>query len=548
MTAQTPGPEAAGAGGEPTYDAMWSTLVANAQREGKPGDIHGVIELLRERVAGKPNFAPADLRQVGVILTQLGGVHHRKRDSAGMTASFDEADRIFRELGEIQSLIDSLCLKAGALREQGRLDDALEAYDQQAVLCREQQDMAGLQVALSGQTAVLMDRGDAARAMPLLAEQARVCRELGDKHARLDCLSAQVKMLHLDGDAEHAAELAAQHEELARELEDTDTLAQTLCNRGLLLLAQNELAAAEPLLEQAEQLLREGGDRRALANTIGSRGALLMAQGNLAGALELQREATDICRGEGDGEGLAKALTMQASILALQGAEQEARPLVEEAHTIASHLGLQAMLKDMIQPILDQVSGVAGPQGAPAAAPQTPQPAPAAAPQTPQPAPAAAPPTHQPAPSRAAGLEEMLDAVGDQLMAEAAAGTGEPDIIPPGATDMVAIQEDMVAATQLLFAGRREEALALLEDLYERAHRAELHGFAERTIRPTLDQLRGVMQGGGAGAEDDPEGRRMLANYEDYQRRLAEYKRLPFFTRLRTKRPRLSRPQKETSR
>jgi len=488
MTAQTPGPDAAGAGGQPTYDQMWATMVAHAEREGKPGDIHGVIQLLRERVASKPDFAPADLRQVGVILTQLGGVHHRKRDADSMMAAFDEADRIFRELGETQSLVDSLRLKAGALREQGRLDDALEAYRQQETLCREHQDAANLQRALSGQASVLMDRGDADRAMPLLAEQARICRELGDKHALLDCLSTQVKMLHLHGDAEHAAELAAQQEELARELEDTDTVAQTLCNRGLLLLAQNQLDEAAPLLEQAEGLLRQGGDRRALANTIGSRAVLLMTQGDLPGALELQREAADLCRQERDGEGLAKALTMQASILGMQGDARAALPLVQEAHTIASQLGLQAMVKEMIQPILDQVS-------------------------------ADAPPSPEHKPGRAAGPDDL------------------PDLTPPGDTDLAGIQDDMIAATQMLFDGRREEAAALLEDLYGRAQRAGLHGFAEGTIRPTLEQLRGVMQGGTA----DEEGRRMLADYQDYSRRLAEYRRLPFFKRLRTKRPRLRR-------
>ncbi|MGD2153096.1 MAG: tetratricopeptide repeat protein [Gemmatimonadales bacterium] len=506
MTAQTPGPDAAGAGGQQTYDQMWATMVAHAEREGKPGDIHGVIQLLRERVANKPDFAPADLRQVGVILTQLGGVHHRKRDADSMTAAFDEADRIFRELGETQSLIDSLRLKAGALREQGRLDDALEAYRQQETLCREHEDTANLQRALSGQASVLMDRGDADRAMPLLAEQARICRELGDKHALLDCLSTQVKMLHLHGDAEHAAELAAQQEELARELEDTDTVAQTLCNRGLLLLAQNQLDEAAPLLEQAEGLLRQGGDRRALANTIGSRAVLLMTQGDLPAALELQREAADLCRQEGDGEGLAKALTMQASILGMQGDARAALPLVQEAHTIASQLGLQAMVKEMIQPILDQVS-------------------------------AAAPPSPEPGPGRAAGPEEALGAAGEQRMAEVAPGAPAPDLMPPGDTDLAGIQDDMIAATQMLFDGRRDEALALLEDLYGRAQRAGLHGFAEGTIRPTLEQLRGVMQGG---AEDE-EGRRMLADYEDYSRRLAEYRSLPFFKRLRTKRPRLRR-------
>ncbi|HQG44840.1 MAG TPA: hypothetical protein PLG50_04215 [bacterium] len=327
---------------EVTTEALYQSLKNQAINAGKSGDMQGVIELFRDRIAAK-NLPLDSRRQVGVIIMQLAGVARRSGDQLAASQGYEEAAQYFREAD----------------------------------------DKRMLQTALSGATEALMAIGDNQHVLPLVAEHVKICREMGDQNGLLNCLAIQGKLLYWAGDSEHAAELAEQSEALARELGREENVAITLSNRGLLLISQNDLEQAQGLLDEAERLLRKGSNRQQLANTIGGRAIVLMQRGEYTVSLSLQQEAAGICRELGDVEGLAKALTMQALLHSQMGDPGTGVPIVKEADQLARAHGLTALVDGMIAPVMGMLganSDVTASSLAPTALKETSTPPPAAAP------------------------------------------------------------------------------------------------------------------------------------------------------------------------
>jgi len=95
------------------------------------------------------------------------------------------------------------------------------------------------------------------------------------------------------------------------------------------------------------------------ARTLGNQALILKTRGDLDGAMELYKSQERICRELGNPEGQAISFINQASLLGLkQGRHQEALPLAEEAHRLATQHGLVSLAKQ-IEGILNQIKRVA---------------------------------------------------------------------------------------------------------------------------------------------------------------------------------------------
>lgn len=147
----------------------------------------------------------------------------------------------------------------------------------------------------------------------------------------------------------------SEDERLWPEWVNKQELARSLSSQAKTLKDHGDLEqSARALYRQEEQLRRKLGDKPWSALWLRIRALAFRERGDLVGALALYKEQEDICRELGDKECLARSLSNQAVLLAKMERADEALPLAEEAHSLATNHGLAA-LAEHIKGVLDSV-------------------------------------------------------------------------------------------------------------------------------------------------------------------------------------------------
>jgi hypothetical protein len=160
------------------------------------------------------------------------------------------------------------------------------------------------------------------------------------------------RLLQETGHPDEALALYAFLAEHYRRSDDLDGLRASLGNQAVILMARDESDAAMSLLKEEERLCRQLGNLDSLQRCLGNQGMTFKDQGKLDEAMTLLKEQERLCRQLSNPHSLAVSLANQAFVLGFnRGQFQEALPLIEEAHRLATAHGLLALLQRMIDPI-----------------------------------------------------------------------------------------------------------------------------------------------------------------------------------------------------
>ncbi len=184
-------------------------------------------------------------------------------DAAEGEEMFEESLSLFREVGDLEGVADSLDRLAAARVAAGKLEEAKAAAEEGLALLEQLGDEDG--------------EGAGAAAMYLLDKVALIAREEGDREGARETLERVLA--------------------LAREFDDSWWAARTMVRLALWSFDDGELARADELTREAVHVAAVLGDRVHLAESFGLLASIAAARGEFAvagrywGALEgLERE------------------------------------------------------------------------------------------------------------------------------------------------------------------------------------------------------------------------------------------------------------------
>lgn len=296
----------------------------------------------------------------------------------GRAGKHEHAYKLWRALaehhertGETDLRIAALGNMAGMDMEMGRLDEALEVFEDLENVCRERKDLVQLKATVSNAGVVLMRQGRYKDAMKHFERQRRLAEELGDRHDLGICLGNMAHVSLKRERFEEAAGFVAEQERLARESGDPMLLAASLTEKGVLLqraedldgavrafegakelarrhgelpavllalgslarlhIAADRLDEAEAVLEEADALGAEAPEPRALANAAESRALLCERRKRFGEGVHALRRAQDIYRSTAEWVQLGATLLKEAELLEKTGDRGKALERIEEA-------------------------------------------------------------------------------------------------------------------------------------------------------------------------------------------------------------------------
>ncbi|MCX6898591.1 MAG: tetratricopeptide repeat protein [Verrucomicrobia bacterium] len=285
------------------------------------------------------------------VATTLGNealVHKDKGELDQALQLHREAENFWQELGDRKGLMFSVGNQGVILYMRGELENALSMLRRQELICRELGNKEGLQACLGNQALVLMDQGNLDSARLLMAQQERICRELGRKFNLANCLGNQAALLIHQGKADLAVPMLEEQERICHDLGDKAGLSRSLSNQGAVARRRGEYKRAMELLKRVEQIDREMGHTVGLACALLCQGNVYYEIGDLDMAMSLYKESEKLCRQMREPKGIVESLSKQASLLwGFPERRDEARHLLAEAHSLASHFGFHALLETL---------------------------------------------------------------------------------------------------------------------------------------------------------------------------------------------------------
>ncbi len=251
--------------------------------------------LLASADASPPRVRARALRTAGMLARDQG-------DFAAAQARFDKSMALFRELGDLQSVVDVLL----------------------------------------GVTMIPLRRGDMASLRAVLDEALTIA---ADTHYEWGIAEA----LHILGHVEVTQrEYAKAHAHFAesvqrfRALDNKWNLAHPLTDLGREALRRGDYATARALFNESLAVFKEFGGKQSIASTLDDLGNVAEAVGDDATARALYEESLMMYRQAGLKPGIMQALQGLIMVVQRQGEYETARALADESMGIARELGAKA--------------------------------------------------------------------------------------------------------------------------------------------------------------------------------------------------------------
>lgn len=240
-------------------------------------------------------------------------------DLEGAMKAFEEAEKIFRNLGDRGLLPGVLDNRGNLLRRQGNYEQALSVLKEAEQICRDLNDQYKLSTSLNAISLVYIDLKDYEKALPCIKEQEKLCRETGERFGLAAALCNQVSILSETWDAQPEELLAMLKEESAihRELGLRAKLEISLRRQAKLVQRQVRSLSRQPLSHkekhEKEKLIELYKEEEKIWDELNSIEGVLFAQSNRAVVMAAlgQREARSIVEqaySRAVDEGLAEAI------------------------------------------------------------------------------------------------------------------------------------------------------------------------------------------------------------------------------------------------
>jgi serine/threonine protein kinase len=301
------------------------------------------LEAVRPKpAAGK--LTAAEERRRAWAKVRLGNGAYRRGDLEAAQREYEEAGEVFQSLGDQAELAGCYGNQAVILKAWGRLEEAMGLLKQQQALSEALGDQAGLQACYGNQAGILIQWGRLEEAMGLLKQKQALCEALGDQAGLSRCYGNQAVILIRWGRLEEAMVLHKKEQALCEALGDQAGLSRCYGNQALILKAWGRLEEAMGLLKQQQALSEALGDQAGLSRCYGNQALILQDWGRLEEAMGLLKQQQALCEALGDQAGLQACYGNQALILQAWGRLEEAMGLLKQKQALCEALGDQVGL------------------------------------------------------------------------------------------------------------------------------------------------------------------------------------------------------------
>ncbi|MBV9301283.1 MAG: tetratricopeptide repeat protein [Acidobacteriaceae bacterium] len=241
-----------------------------------------------------------------------------------------EAARISESAGERAEMAKALTITGIVRFDQGNFSEAANAYHRALAIQRAIGDMRGAASTLNDLANVLGQQGELSGSIQMLNEALRIFREVGDKHSAAAVLGSIAARTLQEGDLRQGKKMLEEGLAASREIQDQERTSTALYNLGEVLRWQGDLKGARKMYEQAEDLSRHIGDQSGVAYALFSLGDIATAEGDLPAARGRYSESMTLRTRIGEKGNVAETQMALALLLIEEGHAREAENTLRE--------------------------------------------------------------------------------------------------------------------------------------------------------------------------------------------------------------------------
>ena len=238
------------------------------------------------------------------------------------------------------------------LQNLGRMDEAITALEEAERLFREAGDLQGMAGSMNNRALVLAGRGDLAATEKLSNEALAAYRSIGNKSGEALMEGNLGNVEYFRGNLAEARRRWEQTLPTYMEINDKDGAARMLNNIASVLGEQGDLQNARVMFERALALYREIGHKSGVGSALGNIARIRHEQGDLAAAERTFEESLAIWRETGDKDYAASIVQDFGRLLRDKGEPARARDAFEEALALRLDMKQEGEAADMRLAIL----------------------------------------------------------------------------------------------------------------------------------------------------------------------------------------------------
>ncbi len=252
--------------------------------------------------------------------------------------SWQQALKIYREIGDRRGEASSLGNLGNAYNSLGQYQKAIDLYQQHLAIAREMGDRSGESSSLGNLGSVYDFLGQYQKAIEFHQQSLAIAREINDRRGEAKSLGNLGNAYNSLGQYQKAIEFHQQSLAIAREISDRVGEANSLGNLGN---AYNSLGQYQKAIEFQQQSLaiaRKISDRRGEAKSLGNLGNVYNSLGQYQKAIEFQQQSLAIARDIGDRRGETYSLGRLGVTYNSLGQYQKAIDLYQQSLAIAREI------------------------------------------------------------------------------------------------------------------------------------------------------------------------------------------------------------------
>ena len=254
-------------------------------------------------------------------------------------AALEEAERLFKEAGDLKGMAGSMNNRALVIAGRGDLDGA-ERLSKEALAAYASIGNRSGEALMRGNLGnIAYFRGDLAGARRSWEETLPTYLEIGEKDGAARMLHNIASVLGEQGDVRGARAMFERAASLYREIGHKSGVGATLGNIARCFHQEGDLAAAGRAFEESLAVWRETGDKQYAAPAVLDHGRLLRDRGDAAGARRAFDEALGLQREMGQEGEAAEARLALADLDIDEGGAGGAEAPVREALAVFQKLG-----------------------------------------------------------------------------------------------------------------------------------------------------------------------------------------------------------------
>ncbi|MEM1180280.1 MAG: serine/threonine-protein kinase [Acidobacteriota bacterium] len=321
------------------YRGLWAYFpdeadygIRLARLQTRVGDTEGALATIEElRNSGAVETSRLDLLSAQVARARSD--YGRQRQLAARAAEVAES------LGATLMAARAREIEAGALRDLGEPQSALEAYAQVVEIYRSANLEGPLARTLASSAIVHRHQGEIDEAARLSAEALDIAGRIGDVGTRRFALNTQAILLRQQGRLSEARSLHQLEVEANREAGIERSIAVSLTSLGVVERRLGLLAEAEGHFDESLEIAHRLKNGRSISINLNLLAEIDIRRGRLERAEARIEEALESNRSTRDPRGRAYYLTALGSVSSLRGDLDDARGKHEEALRIRTSIG-----------------------------------------------------------------------------------------------------------------------------------------------------------------------------------------------------------------